>query len=316
MDFVGEEDVAEVGKLITDHKEKRTCSYSFKARWKHKDESLPLYLESKVTRLSSYDDGTGQPAENAITRNFVITDEVLAKKERNTLSEMKGEFIAIASHQLRTPLASLNLDLDILDLEMADEGIAGSPSSLKETIAIRLQKVRNSVDRMTNLTGDLLIYGKAQNGKLLPSLASHDLMQVLTRQLNSSFNSYTDFRLEFPTNEKLMVRIDPIFLGHIIDNVVGNAIKYHPHKRLPQLIIRKQPEHVLLEIKDNGIGIPKNEIEKVQESFARGSNVNGVPGTGLGLAIVKIFCELCTIKLSIKSVQNEGTTVALEIPKS
>lgn len=314
MDFVGEEDLAQVRKLITLHKEKRTYSYGFKARWKHKDEKTPLYLESKVTRMSSYDDGTGQPTENAVTRNFVITDEVLAKKERNTLSEMKGEFIAIASHQLRTPLASLNIDLDILDMELAEEESPENMDSCKEKVRNRLQKIRNSVDRMTNLTSDLLIYGKAQNGKLQPSLGSYDLMEVLINQLNASFNSYTDFRLEFPAQEKLMVQIDPIFLGHILDNVIDNGIKYHPHKKLPHLIVGKEPEHILLQIKDEGIGIPQNEILKVQESFARGSNTNGTPGTGLGLAIVKIFCELCNIQFSIHSVQNEGTTVALKIP--
>eukprot|EP00744_Colponema_vietnamica_P029890 GILI01046257.1.p1 GENE.GILI01046257.1~~GILI01046257.1.p1 ORF type:complete len:137 (-),score=1.86 GILI01046257.1:317-727(-) len=104
---------------------------------------------------------------------------------------------------------------------------------------------------------------------------------------------------------------DPQHLEHIIDNLVSNAFKYSPKRDSPKLILYFNENDYVIEVKDFGIGIPRNQHKKVYSSFFRGENVGGIKGTGLGLLIVHNLVKMNGGNITFESEENVGTTFKL-----
>lgn len=101
---------------------------------------------------------------------------------------------------------------------------------------------------------------------------------------------------------------DPLHLEHIVDNLVSNAFKYSPERPNPKLTLYFNEDNFEIEVKDFGIGIPKNQYKKVYSSFFRGNNVGIIKGTGLGLFIVYNLVKMNDGNISFESEENVGTT--------
>ena len=111
-----------------------------------------------------------------------------------------------------------------------------------------------------------------------------------------------------------MVHFDPKLLGHVFNNLMSNAVKYSPHESTIVVSIECKKRHVKISFSDSGIGIPKEDLGLMFDSFYRGSNVDNIPGTGLGLSIAKYFVDLHQGSISIESELNVGTKVILTLP--
>jgi signal transduction histidine kinase len=102
--------------------------------------------------------------------------------------------------------------------------------------------------------------------------------------------------------------------GLILTNLLNNAVKYSPSGKPVHLSLRRDGENAVIEVRDEGIGIPSADQKELFKSFHRGANVGNVPGTGLGLTIVKRCVELHAGQISLTSVERQGTTFTVRLP--
>jgi len=233
---------------------------------------------------------------------------LLKEKE---LNELKSQFISRASHEFRTPLATIQAASDLL------RNYGHKMSDIKKLE--RIDKIQREVKGMTNLLEEVLIIGKTESGKLelqteeinlenfcldiieqIKLLAS-DKHQVLFKNINA------------PSN----ISIDSKFFKQIVSNLLSNAIKYSPNGGEVTLIISQTKDlipQLLLEFQDQGIGIPINDQEKIFEHFYRAHNVGMIAGTGLGMAIVKNSIDILSGTLKLISSENKGTTIQVKLP--
>lgn len=237
------------------------------------------------------------------------------EKEKE-LNELKSRFVSMASHEFRTPLSTILFSAGLLE----DYG-----HKLAEDKKItHLHRIQAGVQRMTELLDDVLLIGKAEAKKLefKPALldlekfcrelveeivlgigSQHKVNFVLRNSLNSSSTgSYPNAHMD----EKL--------LRHILNNLLSNAIKYSPEGSTVDLEIAYEDEQAIFYIKDAGIGIPPEDLQRLYESFHRARNVGTIQGTGLGLAIVKRSVDLHGGQIDAKSEVGVGTTFTVRLP--
>ncbi|MEW6497065.1 MAG: HAMP domain-containing sensor histidine kinase, partial [Cyanobacteriota bacterium] len=236
------------------------------------------------------------------------------EKERE-LSELRASFISIVSHEFRTPLTTIQSSAELLERynhKLSEEK--------KQNHFIRIQ---SAVKRMTQLLDDVLTIGKAEAGKLQFSPKPMDLvafcreigerMQLLATYHHTNANH--QHSLIFRTQgECTNAQIDENLLEHILTNLLSNAIKYSPNGGTVQFNLVCNPSSAVFSIKDSGIGIPREDVDKLFDAFGRASNVGTIQGTGLGLAIVKRCVDLHQGKMAVESELGVGTTFTVTLP--
>ena len=163
---------------------------------------------------------------------------------------------------------------------------------------------------------DVLIIGRAEAGKFQFIPAPLELVafcqELITEfQLTSGKQHQIRFNCE---QEDLEVEMDEELLRHVLSNLLSNAIKYSPVNTEIHFCLQPQPDVVILQIQDHGIGIPDEDLPHLFETFHRGSNVERISGTGLGLAIAKKFAELQGGTIAATSKLGIGTTFTVTLP--
>ena len=137
-----------------------------------------------------------------------------------------------------------------------------------------------------------------------------DLIENFSCGLGSEHNLEFNYHLK-PEEHSL---VDVRLLRHVLENILSNAIKYSAPDSTITLDISKDEEHLLFQVRDEGIGIPLQDQEKLFEAFHRASNVGDIPGTGLGLSIVKRYVEFQGGTIQVTSMPGEGTTMVIKLP--
>ncbi len=253
----------------------------------------------------------------SIQRN--ITDRKQAEAEiRNALErerelrELKSRFISMASHEFRTPLATIMASSDLLKS-------FGHKLSEEKKLE-RLNKIQKEVNGMTQLLEDVLLIGKAESGyvEFNPTLLDvqtlcQDLLDEV--QMTSDRHVFTFTVISSETTEILPVFADEKLLRHILTNLLSNAVKYSPHGGEVRLILQYEPASITFQIQDQGIGIPLADQAHLFEPFHRGSNAGSIAGTGLGLAIIKFAANLHSGSIQFVSAVEVGSTFMVSIPK-
>jgi PAS domain S-box-containing protein len=231
-----------------------------------------------------------------------------ALQREKEASEMKSKFVSTASHEFRTPLATMLSSAELL--EHYSESL--SPAE-KATL---LQTIQGGAKRMSEMIDDVLTLGRAESGVLKLNLGPTNL-----RELCSSVVS--EFRIA--QGKQHIITLDDRFdrpdatmderlLRHILNNLLSNAVKYSPPGSEVTFSLSRRGEQAAIEIQDRGIGIPLEDQPRMFESFHRASNVENRPGTGLGLAIVKKAVELHGGEISLTSAVGSGTRFTVMIP--
>jgi PAS domain S-box-containing protein len=234
----------------------------------------------------------------------------MALEKEREVSELRSSFVALVSHEFRTPLTIIQSSTDLLE---------NYNHKLSDEKKFKLfGRVQGAVRRMTHLLEDVLLIGKAEAGKLnfKPSLMNlsvfcGDIVENL--QMSISSRHAIDF---FMHGECVDVQMDEKLLGHILTNLLSNAIKYSPQGGIVKFDVICSPETTSFLIQDHGIGIPKADLEKLFESFRRASNVGSIPGTGLGLAIIKKCVDLHGGQINIESEIGVGTSFTVTLPSN
>lgn len=237
-----------------------------------------------------------------ITKRKRAEEEIRQALEREKeLSELKSRFVTMASHEFRTPLATILSSTDILERyshKLADEK--------KLTY---LQRIQATVKHMTGLLNDVLLIGQAEAGKLDFQPENLNIVQLCRELIDEIQLSAKNHMIIFCSQlESINADLDKKLLRHILINLLSNAIKYSPQGGTVHFDLIAHKGEVIFQVRDRGIGIPEAEQSKLFDSFYRASNVETIPGTGLGLAIVKKFVDLHGGQISVASKVGIGTT--------
>ena len=228
--------------------------------------------------------------------------------QEHELGKIKAQFIAMASHDFRTPLTTILSSADLLELY-------GARLS-DEKKFIHLQRIQISVRNMTQLLDDVLILGRSDAGKLVCVLAPLDLVAVSRALLNDLRRTATpQHTFEFDhTDDFTGTWLDEKLLRQMLNNLLSNAIKYSPGGGPIRLSLRRDAAHVIIAVSDRGLGIPPEAQPHLYESFYRAQNVGEMPGTGLGLPIVKRAVDAHHGTIDVVSAVGAGATFTITLP--
>jgi len=223
------------------------------------------------------------------------------------VDRLKNEFVNTVSHDLRSPLTAILGYVDLL------ERVGPINDQQREFI----RRVQVSVENITSLVNDLLELGRIEAG--FDSQNETVPLEGILRYSIETFSGQIsekrlDMHLELPT-EIPSIHGNPIRLRQMLDNLLGNAIKYTPEGGAITVEMEVQGEQLILRISDNGPGVPPADQPHIFEKFYRASNVpKGVGGSGLGLAIVKSIVDSHQGRIWVESLLGKGSTFTVVLP--
>jgi signal transduction histidine kinase len=224
------------------------------------------------------------------------------------ISQFKSEFVSMLSHDIRSPLNTIQLIAGLLQ---------NSGDKLpKEKKVSHFQLIRSAIKNMAQLLDEVSFIGRAESGKLYCEFQPLDL-ENFCRQLVEEAQISTQQKhitLIFTSVGVSEMLCDESLLRHILSNLLSNAIKYSLADTTVRFQLIGQEKTVIFQIQDEGIGIPEEEQKRLFQPFYRASNVSKIPGTGLGLAIVKKCVETLNGEISVHSKVGVGTTFAVTLP--
>lgn len=232
-----------------------------------------------------------------------------ALDQQRSLNEMRSRFVAMTSHEFRTPLAAILSAEELL----RHYGDRLPPEERKET----LESIAEGVQRMSRMLDRVLLLGRA-DAQMLEFKPTRVDLRVLCPQL------VDEAALQHPEGATRVVcdvapdlapgLYDEKLLRHVFINLLTNAIKYSPAGGEVRFEVRATQDDTVFRVIDRGIGIPQEELGHLFESFQRASNVGDIQGTGLGLAIVKNAVDMHGGTIAVESVLGEGTTFTVRLP--
>jgi signal transduction histidine kinase len=225
------------------------------------------------------------------------------------LGRMKDEFVALVSHELRTPLTSILGYLEMV-LEDADR--------LSDEQRDFLGVLERNALRLLQMVSDLLFVAQVESGKLRLELGDVELGPVVSETIEAQrpVAEAKRVRLRLDVEPVPPLRGDRARLAQLVDNLLANAIKFTPPEGSVEVRLHGLDDVTVIEVSDTGIGIPRDEQERVFQRFFRTSNVTEkeIPGTGLGLSIVKAIAESHGGSVVVSSSPGRGTTFRVELP--
>ena len=250
--------------------------------------------------------------EEADQAAIVVHQDVSALKEAE---QIKDEFIGIAAHELRTPLAIVKGFAQTLIVQTA----RSKGPELSDWQMEALEGIDQATLRLVELTEDLLDVTRLQAGRLALHLEPTDVV-ALTRRVVKRLQLTTEqHSLAIHTSlEHLVVDVDPRRMEQVLSNLIGNAIKYSPQGGPIELVIREDTvgKSALLSVRDEGIGIPIHQQARVFGRFARADNARayGIGGTGLGLYLCRELVERHGGRIWFESTEGQGSTFFIALP--
>jgi signal transduction histidine kinase len=240
--------------------------------------------------------------ENA---NYEIKHALEKEKE---LNELKSRFVAIVSHEYRTPLTVINNSTFLIETFLHHKQY--------DKIDSYIQRIQTSIKGMILLLDDTLTIGKIESGKVTVYLKQINLLDYLDNlidELKLIDIKKHKFIVE-NYSDKLNVICDENILNVIISNILSNAIKFSNEGSDIIVSVKHDDIFFYVSIQDNGIGIPKKDQKFLFDPFYRSENVQTISGTGLGLSIVKKYSELLGGSVSFDSKIGKGTTFYIQLP--
>jgi len=220
---------------------------------------------------------------------------------------MKSHFVAMASHQFRTPLAIIQNNVEL----MAMTTKLGKESSANKFFEYE-KRIHKEVRNITNLMNEVLALEKVTAGKLKAKKKKTDVAQ-LCEQVTTKMSEIMDGNRRVTLTiegERTEVFIDDILLANSLENLISNASKYSEGTN-PEVKLKFNERGLSIEVIDEGIGIPEDALDSIFTPFFRAPNTGNIQGHGLGLSIVMEYVGLNGGSFEIDSVLGKGTTARM-----
>jgi signal transduction histidine kinase len=228
--------------------------------------------------------------------------------KEHELSGLKSKFLSVTSHEFRTPLTTIRSSTELLE---------SFPCSEEEQQKLYRQ-IYQSVDYMVELLDDVRFMSHGETefpGLTLSPINLIQFCQSILQEITLSIAPEHHFRFK-PNNLPKILYLDTKLLRQILYNLLSNAVKYALKNREIELLAAHSQDQLLIQVKDQGIGIPLEDHSFLFETFYRGKNVGTIRGTGLGLSIVKRCVDIHGGALSFESEEGVGTTFSITLPAS
>lgn len=245
-----------------------------------------------------------------IARNISVEQANIAEKERlyeqaKNLSDKKDEFISLASHELKTPLTSINGYLQILNRMIHDEKAQQF-----------LNKSQKQVKNLIDLIGDLLDISKIEAGKLTIANDKFNICEVINDAMELIVNSNPDYEISIQSDVKeLFISGDAHRIQQVVLNLLTNAIRYASDSKKIIVSLQKNGNEVKIGIRDFGIGIAKDKQENIFSRYYRVDNTNAyISGLGIGLFLAKEIINRHNGMIWVESDYGKGSVFWFTIP--
>ena len=245
----------------------------------------------------------------------LLESENLAKVAAEQSVLMRDEFISIAAHELKTPLTPLSMQLQVISRVLSRESSDELSASIKTDLLKLTQNSREQLDRFSKLIDELLDVTRITAGQLILNLEEANLSTIIQRLLERYQNVISK------AGSLIQTQIDPQIQGifdaerveQMVENLLTNAIKYGKGKGI-EITAKVQGEKAILSVKDHGIGISKEDQQKIFNRFVRAVSVMKFSGLGLGLYINKKIVEAHGGSIRVESEIDQGSTFIVELP--
>jgi signal transduction histidine kinase len=236
------------------------------------------------------------------------------KREKENLEKilvMKDEFLSLISHEFKTPLTVINATLQVIELVHKDQ--------LSEKMKGYLQKIKQNTFRQVRLVNNILDTTKAKANQIKMNLKNHDIVFV-TRCILESVKLYADqkqiaiyFESEFHGK---LIAMDEEKYERILLNLLSNAIKFSPHNKTIAVTISGAPEKIVIQVADEGIGIPEDKLYMIFERFGQieSTYTRQAEGSGIGLYLVKMLVDAMGGQIMVQSSLEKGSVFRIELP--
>jgi PAS domain S-box-containing protein len=285
------------GEPTENHYDFRVLAPGGEARWVTIS-AVAIEWEGKPATLNFFTDAAERKrAEEEMHRALA--------KERE-LSELKTRFVALASHEFKSPIATILSSVELLE----DFGERLPDAQRREVMSL----VKGALKRMTDMLDQVLLIGRAESQGLEfqpqpldPRVFCEQLIEE-TRRIAGG--ATITFLRRGPAGRRML---DEKLLRHALGNLLSNAIKFSNGARVT-LELEARDAEVAFRVCDAGIGIPEEDRARIFSTFHRGANVQEVEGTGLGLAIVQHCVERHGGSIGVESELGAGTTFTVRVP--
>jgi PAS domain S-box-containing protein len=221
---------------------------------------------------------------------------------------LRDDFIAAASHELRTPVTSLKVYTEVM--------LRKATKSSDEVALRSLQAMNNQIDRLSNLIVDLLDVAKIESGTLELRQEAFDLRQLVDEIVDVTQATLTKHRIAVDGDATLTVVGDRERVGQVLTNLLSNAVKYSPNANLVHVRLAGDKDNVVLEVEDFGIGIQREHLPRLFDRFYRVNSPDEktFPGLGMGLHIVQEIVRRHGGDLDVESTPGRGSCFRVKLP--
>lgn len=269
--------------------EERLKNYSFELEKQVRNRTL--ILEEAIQELEK----TKKDLHNAL------------KKEKE-LNELKSRFVSMASHEFRTPLTTMMSSLSLVT-KYGEQNDVQNQSK-------HVHKIKTSINNLTDILNDFLSVSKLEEGKIenMPEEINVNLYipDIISEMKSMAVNGQS---ISHAHSGAETAMIDKKLLKNILFNLISNALKFSPVNGAVEIGSQVSGHSLRIHVKDNGIGISKEDQKHLFERFFRGQNATHIQGTGLGLNIVAKYVELMNGFINFESEEHKGTTFTIIIPQ-
>lgn len=262
-------------------------------------ERVPINLTATAFTLGTEVDGA------------IIIFEDITKEM--AIDKTKSEFVSLAAHQLRTPLTAIKWNLDLLEVQLEKKGTPAIKKLMDSTQSV--------TENMSEMVKQFLNVSRIELGKISVKPEKLDLnilvKEVTAEQIPSAQIKLQKLRVKY---DKALPKImlDKTLTRAVVQNLLSNAVKYTPENGKINISLIAEKDNALISIEDSGMGIPKEQQQKLFSKLFRADNAvkSGTEGTGLGLYIVKAIVKLAGGEIWFESKENIGTTFHVTLPYS
>ncbi|MBC7417245.1 MAG: PAS domain-containing protein, partial [Pedobacter sp.] len=234
----------------------------------------------------------------------VVLDTTSQKQEE----QLRNDFISMVSHELKTPLTSLMAYIQMLQivLKTATDG----------RVLDMLKRSRNQVTKMNKMITGFLDVSRFDGGKLYLQASDFSLKQLITDIIDDVVLTSSTHNIIFEANDDIIVSADRDKIGQVVQNLLSNAIKYSPHGKNIDIFYRITAKMVTVSLRDYGIGVKAEDLDKLFERFYRIQNnqTNTIAGFGIGLYLCSEIIKQHKGKIWIESDGENGSIFNFSIP--
>ena len=277
--------------------------------WRVRKDGSTFWADVVITAI--YNEEGEVQGFTKITRDYTLhkkaEDEILntLNKEKE-LSEMKSNFVSMASHEFRTPLSAILSSVSLIEQY--------NTTGQQENRSRHIKRIKSSVHDMISILEEFLSLEKIEEGRVEAKAQTFNVKEF-TAQLCHELKSNTKPGqvINYIHMGGEWVSLDPAFVKHILTNLISNAIKYSPENSPVKVETQVADEVVTFMVQDKGVGISDEDQRHLFERFFRAANATTIQGTGLGLHITKRYVDMMNGTIAVRSELGKGAAFIIQV---